>query len=392
MRQPIPLSVTLVCTAGGDLGVVATPAGGGVRPVPVLSYRCPSHPVGGVVVRSLDVGYGSPCRSSLPAQDVSLVDVVSRDIAASASELTADGHAEAVVVAPPGYVPLDLIPGLAGCPALSVVSSVALVDATTAFEDLDGCDSFAGRGLAVPRLGRTVPAALVDQVERADVVALAATDEIDVCDMLQLDTLVRRLNPAARAVTVVGRATPASDVLAAAGPDGGAGYDEIGSHRHAGWLRMLCARTADDLPASEVGITATVLTARRPLHPQRLHDCMDGLVDGVVRSRGWLWLASRPDQRMAWDHAGRGLTLAPDGYWPAVDAAPADHSAACPDWDPYYGYRGQELALIGLHADPAALTRVFRSCLLTDVELALGEDSWRELPDPFPAWLPDLNG
>ena len=44
--------------------------------------------------------------------------------------------------------------------------------------------------------------------------------------------------------------------------------------------------------------------ARRPFHPQRLHAAVDLLLAGVVRPRGRLWLANRPDQVMWLESAG----------------------------------------------------------------------------------------
>ena len=38
---------------------------------------------------------------------------------------------------------------------------------------------------------------------------------------------------------------------------------------------------------------------------------------------------------------------------------------------------------VGLDLDPVELDRRLSACLLTDAELATGQDGWRELPGPF---------
>ena len=61
--------------------------------------------------------------------------------------------------------------------------------------------------------------------------------------------------------------------------------------------------------------------ARRPFHPQRLHDAIDLLLDGVIRSRGRLWLANRSDQAMWLESAGGGLRVSSAGKWVAAMSA-----------------------------------------------------------------------
>jgi hypothetical protein len=54
-----------------------------------------------------------------------------------------------------------------------------------------------------------------------------------------------------------------------------------------------------------------------------------------------------------------------------------------------HGDRRTEMVLIGRDMDKAALTALFDTALLTDEEFALSPEAWRNLPDPFPQWLPN---
>jgi G3E family GTPase len=59
----------------------------------------------------------------------------------------------------------------------------------------------------------------------------------------------------------------------------------------------------DPVPAH--GVTACLFQARRPFHPERLHDALDEISARVQRSRGHFWLAaSHPDLVMTWESAG----------------------------------------------------------------------------------------
>ena len=55
-------------------------------------------------------------------------------------------------------------------------------------------------------------------------------------------------------------------------------------------------------------------------------------------------------------------------------------------WDPAWGDRRQELAVIGVGLDEQRVREELDACLLTDREMRLGPAGWQGLPDPFPRW------
>lgn len=82
----------------------------------------------------------------------------------------------------------------------------------------------------------------------------------------------------------------------------------------------------DPLPAGQPPLTGdgdvhlVEFTANRPFHPQRLHSAVDLLLDGVIRTRGRLWLATQSDQAMWIQSAGGGLRIDTAGRWIADPA------------------------------------------------------------------------
>ncbi|MEV0900039.1 GTP-binding protein [Actinoplanes sp. NPDC049802] len=213
------------------------------------------------------------------------------------------------------------------------------------------------------------------QIEQADTIVLAELPDDDPWEAERLRVLLHRLAPWAAVLTAADDHPPAVAHSAAPLTPATRG------------LRGRAVGLHEPLPCN--GVVSCVFKARRPFHPQRLHAALDDVIDQVLRSRGHLWLASRPELVLAWESAA-ALRLTPASAWLAGlgdDAWQSVHAerriAADLDWDPYYGDRHQHLVFIGFDLDPVRLHRTLTACLLTDEELSAGEDEWRHLPDPF---------
>lgn len=131
-------------------------------------------------------------------------------------------------------------------------------------------------------------------------------------------------------------------------------------------------------------------TARRPFHPVRLHVALDLLLDGVVRTRGRAWLASRPDQVCYIESAGGGLRFSNAGKWlAAMDpserayADPQRLAMAAVGWDDRFGDRHVSLTVLVCGARPDDITDALHGALLTEDELEADPSSY---PDPFGDW------
>jgi G3E family GTPase len=105
-------------------------------------------------------------------------------------------------------------------------------------------------------------------------------------------------------------------------------------------------------------VTSILFEARRPFHPQRLHDALENLTGEALRGRGQLWIASQPDAVIGFESAGAGVSLGSRGYWLAAlpekrwtEVGDQRLLAADLSWDPFYGDRRTVLALIGLDLD-----------------------------------------
>jgi G3E family GTPase len=256
---------------------------------------------------------------------------------------------------------------------------VTVVDGPAFFDELGEAASLNERGLGLGEEdARTIADLLVEQVEFADVILINKIDRMDADDVAALSGVLRQLNPVARLLHAERGAVPLAELLNTRR------FDMERANQSAGWLRELHGHHTPE--TEEYGIASFVWRARQPLHPRRFMDMMNDDWDGVLRSKGFFWIASKPDVAYQWSHAGGACAFEPAGRWVAslpMDERDAD--AIDPArWDDTWGDRVQEIVIIGADMDQAALTARLNACLLTSDELALGWDGWTRLDDPFP--------
>jgi G3E family GTPase len=262
---------------------------------------------------------------------------------------------------------------------------VTVVDGYNFLKDYGSQDMLGDRGLSLGEEDeRTVVDLLVEQIEFCDVLVLNKTDLLTLEEVSRLESILKTLNPRAQIIHSSFGKVPLNRIMHTGLFD----FDQAAEAP--GWLQEL---RGEHVPESEeYGISSFVYRARKPFHPQRLWQWLNTEWPGVVRSKGRYWIASRPEFCATWSQAGAvtrtelaGMwwSATPQEYWPQDEESLQHiHSRI----QAPYGDRQQELVVIGMGMDKAALTAAFDACLLTEAELASGMDAWRQLSDPFPQW------
>ncbi|MFI7064544.1 CobW family GTP-binding protein [Kribbella sp. NPDC050124] len=258
-----------------------------------------------------------------------------------------------VLAAPPAMEARPLVATLVGTMPEMVVDTVTcVVDAVLLVEQLSGDELLDERGLALGLPDRRNVAELTArQIEYADVCVLANSHRSAAPE--RLHHLLAHLNPRTTVVAADPSGVPT-------GPVARTGlFDFPAAEAWAGELA-----SSDRLQPSGDGVTTVLWQSTRPLHPARLNDALEDIVDGVVRSRGVVWLANRPTQRVRWESAGYSASLGTLGEW-----SETEHLAEC------------TVVATGMGLDPARLQAILDACLLTESELA--SLKWQDLDDPF---------
>jgi len=262
---------------------------------------------------------------------------------------------------------------------------VTVVDAAAFLRDFGSADSLEDRGetAGVDDM-RMLSDLLVEQVEFADTIVLNKADLVSEAELRRLSGIIATFNPNAAIIAATEGRVALDEVLETGR------FDFERAQQAAGWNQALAGA---HLPESEeFGITSFVWHAKRPLHPARWHAFIKSELTGVLRAKGFFWLASRMDWAGTWQVAGGIGRHGAAGFWfAAVDRArwPQDaegRSNILKNWTEPYGDRRQEIVFIEVGMNQAALRQGLAACLLDDREIAQGPDGWRQLPDPFPHW------
>ena len=224
--------------------------------------------------------------------------------------------------------------------------------------------------------GRTRAQVVVGQAEFADVVVLNRPNPI-------VAAVLRRLSPRARISVGADGIEHALDNLFRDARRGQSD-DPYGP--------LLAGQPPLD---SRGPVQLVEFNARRPFHPQRLHACLDLLLEGVIRTRGRLWLASQPEQAMWLESAGGGLRVSSAGKWLAAltgsELAGIDaerRAFAELTWDDQHGDRHTAMTILVYSAHAAEILDALDGALLTDDELRFPQD-WIHYADPFGDWHED---
>ncbi|EGG00431.1 uncharacterized protein MELLADRAFT_39712, partial [Melampsora larici-populina 98AG31] len=306
-------------------------------------------------------------------------------------------------------------------------TTVTVVDAVNVFNDFHTADFLVDRNEAedVPEEDdRNISDLLVDQLEFAQVVVINKTDLVKEDECLKIKALIKTLNPTAKILLSKYSRIDLREIL-----DTGT-FDYTKATMSMGWLKSLSEKVLPE--TEEYGIGSFVYRARRPFSPVRLWKMIrevfvviqDEYVDDgedeeeisgsdgeedeetetdsidekqpqlnpkarlkskqasstfatLLRSKGFIWLATRPLMFGEWSQAGVMLTIGGGGGWycemPKEDwpDEPEVVKAILSDFEEPWGDRRQEIVMIGTEFDENQknlIKTAFDDCLLDDIE------------------------
>ena len=233
---------------------------------------------------------------------------------------------------------------------------------------------------------RSVADLLVEQVEFADVILMSKVDLVTAEEVERLKAILGTLNPDAKLLPIAHGEVDLGSVL-----NTGL-FDSQRAQQAPGWLKQMRGEHVPE--TEEYGISSFTYCARKPFHPEKFYNFLHG-TEGygkLLRSKGYFWLATRPEFAGQWSQAGGIARYGFGGmFWSAVPRNrwpdDPDYLASISEqWVEPFGDMRQELVFIGQGLDEERIRQALDACLLSDEQLLRGRDFWATLPDPFPAW------
>lgn len=233
---------------------------------------------------------------------------------------------------------------------------------------------------------RSIADLLIEQVEFADVLLISKTDLVDPGEIGRLSAILTKLNANAEVIPIVNGQVDLHQVLKTGL------FDFERAQQAPGWLTELRGEHVPE--TEEYGIASFSYLARRPFYPERFYYFLHNTEQfgKLIRSKGFFWLASRPEFAGLWSQAGgtahygfAGMfwKSVPRKNWPTDDEYLASIEK---NWVEPFGDMRQELVFIGQDLDKTKMTEALDSCLISDSDLIKGKNYWVNFSDPFPTW------
>lgn len=312
----------------------------------------------------------------------SISDVRRRDFSQALRQMKESGVEHVVVETSGGSRPVAVIKEMQSYEGCALHGVACLVDARAMIHDYDG-----GPGLLRKLVEnedtecRSTENLLTEQLQVASHIIVTKVDMTDEHSLPLLFRAMQVLNPRAQLIASAYGKIDFQTLLNA----------QPYSHD----LEMPDLPVDDD---SEIGFT--VIRDARPLHPQRFYDQYRlRLGTGLFRSKGFIWLASRPDQVPLWNQAGGAMGLEFLATWRAhiletdkrlLPEETTHLKQLLVNAHPLFGDRGCEITLIGLKRDRDIFSNELMQCFCTREEIEYWQRGGVFL-DPWPRQLRSIN-
>jgi G3E family GTPase len=265
--------------------------------------------------------------------------------------------------------PLPLIQEVQALPNLQLKALVTLLDTQTLVTDHGSGIGLLRQLVANEKLGRrSTENLLVEQLQCASHIVLTKAERVPEPELALVRKTLEVLQPKATVLTARYGQTDC-DLLQASG------FDAQQAER--------LAATLEHTPIGEshhYDIGNSLIRDPRPLHPQRFWDHFHHhLGTGIHRSKGFIWLASRPEQVLLWNQSGGSLGLELLAYWKAALVHDPDGRLLPEEiallqqqlhgTDPVFGDRLNELTVIGTAQDRGLFICGLQACFCTEPEI-----------------------
>lgn len=247
---------------------------------------------------------------------------------------------------------------------------VTVVDGFNFYNDFGSSETLTDRDPDNTISERSIVDLLVEQIEFANVIVLNKVDLISSHQQEEMKRIIRKLNPDAKIIQANHGKIDPKEILNTHL------FDFAEAAQSPGWQKELQNKHTPE--TDEYGIGSFVFREHRPLHPKRFKEYLSKNWDaGIVRSKGFFWLASRKNEALLLSQAGGSIVVERIGSWGASfpikernqhPSFQANEEYIMGRWDKTWGDRMNEIVFIGQDMDEQKIRKEMEYCLCTDIE------------------------
>lgn len=247
---------------------------------------------------------------------------------------------------------------------------VTVVDGFNFYNDFGSSETLTDRDPDNTISERSIVDLLVEQIEFANVIVLNKVDLISAHQQEEMKHIIRKLNPDAKIIQADHGKIDPKEILNTHL------FDFAEAAQSSGWQKELQNKHTPE--TDEYGIGSFVFREHRPLHPRRFKEYLSKNWDaGIVRSKGFFWLASRKNEALLLSQAGGSIVVERIGSWWASfptkernqhPSFQANEEYIMGRWDKTWGDRMNEIVFIGQDMDEKKIRQEMEYCLCTDIE------------------------
>jgi len=232
---------------------------------------------------------------------------------------------------------------------------------------------------------------MVEQIEFASTILLNKVDECSTEELKKIKSIIKGLNADAEIIETNYSNTPLNKVINTNS------FDLEKAENHPLWSKELNDFKEHIPETEEYGITSFVYRSRLPFDPNKFMVFLnEDDWPGVIRTKGFFWLSTRPDFIGEVSQAGNLIRHEGVGmWWSAVDKkewpdSKEFHDMIAQKWDKISGDKRQEIVFIGLKdtIDIDFIQSKLDNCLVSDYWK--NPQHYLAQSDPFPNWFQDI--
>ena len=229
---------------------------------------------------------------------------------------------------------------------------------------------------------------MVEQIEFASTIILNKVSDCSTDDLSTIRSVIKGLNNDAQLIETDYCHVPLEDLINTHR------FDLEKAYNHPLWSKELYNFKDHTPETEEYGITSFVYHAKLPFDPEKFMNFLNNAEwPGIIRAKGFFWLASRPDYIGEVSQAGSLVRHQGVGvWWSSVDKREWPDTQEFKDmlakyWDKKSGDRRQEIVFIGLKdsIDIERIKKDLNNCLVHEYWQNPGQ--YQSVSDPFPIWF-----